>query len=532
MSAFRISELRQSGRLKEAYNLAEQMLKTDGMPDENVRLVKRNMGWVLFDYLKQSVESEQHENSIKTIERIMALELDESETVLFEQYAWKIGKAVFHSAGNIEKMEKMSGMSPEAQRMVRERKNGLQICFGFLKQYPPERPSKVASFLLKAFLKAWKKSPNFLDFADWWDFVNLREDDYKMEQMPDGKKVSSLAERMLIAYTSNLLNGTGNPQAPQLDKKRIDRFLPFLEEVTHRHPDFEFAVYSQSKLYLALNNKDAAFRAVLPFARNNQHNFWVWNYLGDLYPSDPEMQLACFCRALICKAPDKFLTKIRKKAAHLCIQQRKYAEAKHEIEQYVHVRNKHGWSIAHEVSDWQQSDWYATAETVKDNASFYRKQAQKAQNALAQDIPEKIILVTHVHPEKPILHFMKAKDEKGFLNYQGQLESPEPGDVLKVRLQNDENEEYHEMFGAVPATDADQTATDFIHAFSGNADIPEGKDFGFIRGKNTVFLPPDIIGKHGIKNGQQVSGRAGANFDKKKKRWGWSAVSVTLSLTD
>ena len=41
-----------------------------------------------------------------------------------------------------------------------------------------------------------------------------------------------------------------------------------------------------------------------------------------------------------------------------------------------------------------------------------------------------------------------------------------------------------------------------------------------------IFIPPDIVRNHNMEHGELVSGRAVINFNKKKRSWGWKALTI------
>lgn len=528
MTVRKITDLRKSGHIRKAYELAEELLKSGNTQKEEIPAIKKAMGWVLFDYLKIHVTAGNSEKTQKILRKIDELGLDDTNTDLFDQFAWKTGKEVFHLASSLKKRKGQGNVKDAGAPGNADLHPQLQAIFSFCRKYPPRRPSREHSFLLSAFLSAWKKEKQFLDFAEWWDFENFLREDFKETELRDGKKVSALAERALLACADALLN-TASPGKlrPGPDMERLERFLCVLDKITREHPQFMFAVYSKAKLLHALGRNREALTAVLPFARNNTVKYWLWDFLGDLHSEDQELKMACYCKALAIKTPEKFISKIHLKLADLCIRQNLFPEAKTELDRYLEIRSKYGWNVSGNAAEWTKATWYKQTTARSENHSFYLKRAEKAMTILHGDIPELPIVVTHLHNTKRILYFQKGRDEHGFLNYGMLSYTPAVGDIMLAKMRAEGTNGYHKLLDARPAELSELSPQDFMREYEGKVSIHKKKSFGFVdNAEIRVFIPPDILQETEITNNQNVIGLAIASFDKKKKRWGWSAISL------
>ena len=146
MPAKEIKELRQAGKLEEALNMAKSEL--DSEPD-NI-WAKRNIGWVFYEYLKISGETEKIDDFLSWLNQIKNLNLPEDEKMLIDNIAWKIGSFVF---------KYYKSNQPEYAKVIELR--DIAISFNYTK------PSEVYSFLYKAFHKALKETDGYLLFADY-----------------------------------------------------------------------------------------------------------------------------------------------------------------------------------------------------------------------------------------------------------------------------------------------------------------------------------------------------------------------------
>jgi hypothetical protein len=500
MSFKEIKELRQAGKLDEALQMANQALEVE---PENI-WNKRAAAWVYYDYLKKYAQPESFdlfkENSIK----IKDLQLPEDEKMVFDNCAWQIGSLVF----SLQKTEQVDfGKINELFELVRT--------FHFTK------PSEAYSFIYKAFHKGYQNWSGYLTFADWWNFENLRSEDYIKEDF-NGKKMMSIAEQAYIAYAKKLLEGTPlDPFGQQkvIDKDKIQSFLPKLDYLIEKHPDYQYPPYFKAKLLLALGNDGNVLSAFLPFAKQKRNDFWVWELMAEIFLEDQEIQFACYCKALSLKTPEDFLIKLRQSFAEMLIQKRMFTEAKTEIQKVVSTREKHQWKIPNQIMQWTEMEWYKSANSKRDNSDLYLSHLKQAEELLFQDIPEELIVVEFVNENKSMLSFVKDKQKHGFFNYSGKLIKPQIGDLLKVRFSGAGQDGFYKVLRAEKA--ASNYETDALKEFEGTITINENGKFGFVE---DIFIEPTIITKLNLKNNQKVKGTAILSFNKKKEQWGWKVL--------
>ncbi|MGI6323111.1 MAG: DUF7017 domain-containing protein [Bacteroidales bacterium] len=502
MSFKEIKELRQAGKLDEAFQMANQALEAE--PDNIWN--KRAAAWVYYDYLKKTAQPESFEEFKENLIRIKNLQLPENEKMIFDKCAWQIGSMVF----GLQKMEYVDyGKINELFEIIRD--------FHFTK------PSEAYSFIYKSFHKGYKNWSNYLTFADWWNFDNLRSEDYLKEEFK-GKKIMSVAEQAYIAYSKKLLEGKPLDTFGQqrvVDKEKIQSFLPKLDSLIEKHPDYQYPPYFKAKLLLALGNDDNVLSAFLPFARQKRNDFWVWKLMAEIFSKDKDIQFACYCKALSLKTQEVFLVKLRESFAEMLIEKRMYDEAKTEIQNVIATREKHESKIPVQIVQWTEQKWYKSATSKKDNSELYSKHITQAEEILFQEIPEELIVVEFVNKNKNILNFVKDKKKFGFFNYSGNLTKPQIGDLLKVRFNGDGQDGFYKILTAKKA-DSNLTS-DAIKDFEGTINIISPQNFGFIE---DIFVDPKIIEKNKLTDGQTVTGRAILSFNKKKNELGWKAIEI------
>jgi hypothetical protein len=432
MSFKEIKELRQAGKLDEALQMANKALESEPYNIWN----KRAAAWVYYDYLKKNAQPELYEAFKDNLIKIKDLQLPEDEKMVFDNYAWQIGSLVF-ALQNTEHVD--YGKINELFEIIRD--------FNFTK------PSEAYSFIYKAFHKGYQNWSNYLTFADWWNFDNLRSEDYLKEEFK-GKKMMSIAEQAYIAYSKKLLEGEAlDPFGQQrvIDKEKIQSFLPKLDSLIDKHPDYQYPPYFKAKLLLASGSDENVLSAFIPFAKQKRNDFWVWELMAEIFPNDKEIQFACYCKALSLKTPEEFLVKLRQTFSEMLIEKKMYNEAKTEIQKVIATREKHEWKLPNQIVQWTEQEWYKSAIAKKDNQDLYSSHIKQAEEILFQDIPEEIIAVEFVNENKSMLNFVKDKRKFGFFNYSGNLTKPQIGDLLKVRFNGDGQDGFYKILSAKKA---------------------------------------------------------------------------------
>ncbi len=498
MPAKEIKELRQAGKLEEAYAMAKSELEADL---SNI-WSKRNLSWVLYAQLDEVTSN--LDAFMAKINEVKDLDLPVSEEMFFDNISIVISKAArvvsFDTTHDYTKIYRL---------------------FDAIKELPIKRDSKWFSVLFNAMHKGMKESNRYVEFADWWDLENLRSEDFLKEEY-NGKKIMSIAEQAYIAYAKKLLEGTpidAFGQQKLIDKDKIQSFLPKLDYLIEKHPDYQYPPYFKAKLLLALGNDGNVLSAFLPFAKQKRNDFWVWELMAEIFLENKEIQFACYCKALSLKTPEDFLIKLRQAFAEMLIKKSMFNEAKTEIQKVISTREKHQWKIPNRIMQWTEMEWYKTANAKRDNSDVYLRHLKQAEEILFQDIPEELIVIEFVNENKNIISFVKDKQKFGFFNYAEKLIKPQIGDLLKVRFNGAGQDGFYKILSAEKADPED--VSDAVRNFEGVIIIKEGSDFGFVE---DIFIDPGNIKRNQWVTNQTINGKAILSFNKKKGQWGWKMV--------
>lgn len=153
-SSKEITELRKSGKLKEALEMSVSLLEAE--PDNIWN--KRAAAWVYYEFLKSNIIPNQSDTFIEYLEKVKSLALTNEETMLFENIGWQIGSLV---------------MALQKEKTVDY--NTINRVFSIITDFYFVKPSKSYSFIYKAFHKNYENWSNYIEFADWWNFENFAQ---------------------------------------------------------------------------------------------------------------------------------------------------------------------------------------------------------------------------------------------------------------------------------------------------------------------------------------------------------------------
>ncbi len=497
MPAKEIKELRQSGKLDEAYTLAKTELTAD--PD-NI-WTKRNISWVLYSQLDKS--SSNLVAFIVKLNELKALNLPESEDMLFDNLSIVISKA----ARVIAKETTVN-------------QSNLNQLFDSIRVLPLKRNSKWFSVLFNAMHKGMKESNRYIEFADWWNFKNFRPEDFQREKMPNGREVMSVAEQGYITYAKHLLPKHTPFGEEIFDKQKAEQFLPVLSEIAENNSQMQFPPYFVAKLMIALGDKDNMVTTLLPFARRKRGEFWVWQALAEAFSNEPEKIFACYCKALSCKSPEEMLVGLRQKLATILISKKLYNEATTEIDLLVKARTEHEFKIPLEVSAWQSLEWYKNAKPNKSNHEFYHQYIFIADSLLFSDAPEESVIVEFVNSDRKIMNFIASEKKFGFFKYDRFLKDVKIGDILKVRFQSGIQEGIYQVYTVTKAED-ENFRKQYLKEVEGVVRISAGKPFGFL---DQAFIHPSVVSKMKLADGMSIKAQTIKSYNQEKKQWGWKVV--------
>lgn len=545
MSFKEVKELRNNGELEKALETAQNDLARN----ENDIWSKRSLAWVYYDYLKKNAEEVNYKEFSNFLERLAALDLPEDEKMIFDQASWQIGKLINQLNYKSILREDIKSYIDDSGRIeisILEKTlfNYRTNLLGIIKTFHFTKPSESYSFLLKMFMKnssSWHTN-EFIDFADWWDFDNFMNFDYQKRLSSDGKPYMSLAEQAYINYSKFLLQGTqkDSPEEVLSYINRINQFLPKLDLVIEKNPEWDYAIYYKAKLLIKIERHAEVRGFVMPFVKRKRNEFWVWDLLSESYPDNIEMKIACLCKAAMCDAEPTMKAKVHNKLEKLLMIAGKNEAA--EIEGQIAtelkkvIRARLGFNSKNEESqeDAKVSGINESTAQSSSNASeylklearnleFYKQYQRIAEEQFFNEKKPELAIVEFVNRDKKILNFVINKEKAGFFNYSKFLKKVNIGDRLLVRLEGSGINVPYKVL-TLEITDQ-EPGMEVMKAFDGVLNKNENQPFGFV---GDVFIDFILISREQLNNGSSVTGTAIISFNRKKSNWGWKAIDINL----
>lgn len=498
MSFKEITQLRKEGKLEEALTFAQEDYNKE---PENI-WNKRSLSWVYYEFAKKAATEGNINSFLENVQKIKDLQMPSEEKMVFNTLIWEY--------------RKLLASTKVGEKVYFQKANSL---YQSLKGMHFTFPSKEFSVLLTALHNVFKESYQYTEVMGKC-IQYLRPEDFLPEVYND-RKLMPLAERIYYAYGKNILKGepTSNSFGEigyNVDEEKVRDFLPILDSWIEAHPEYTFLPYYKAKMELLLGDTDTLI-TFLPFAKKKKNDFWVWQLLSEIV-IDKEKEFACLCKALTLKTPESFLGRVRTNLAKLLIEKQLYNEARTEIEAVLNEKQESGHKVPNQLQQWQQESWYAQAQLLNDNKALYNKYKGQAEAILYEDILQEVIVLSYVNQEKKIANFVKNKEKQGYFKYDKILKNPQVGQVLKVRMKVfDEEKNAYTLL----TTQEDKMAT--CEALKEQEAVLNIKASG-IGFAGDIFVSQQLIEKNNWINGQLVKLTALLSYDKKKGKWGWTAI--------
>jgi tetratricopeptide (TPR) repeat protein len=410
-----ITRLRKAGQIKEALELARQVMREDSYDIWNVRAY----GWALYYAIKMTVDRDLGAAK-RLVEEFNTLNIPETEDLLLSRREYYSGLTdpsfqLLQQAKAKSKDREYSEALKLYRQAVRQSPQSKEACEGLawelwrcLKDLPKnaqegqivpllheykglhavEKPSDIHSRILERATWVEDRLPNhYIQFVKWWGLENIRYEDRQQQYSQNsGKYFNSLVERIIKA-----LHQAGKKHNEMADFLWISKFIGDNYE---KFPEQEWFPYYYGKALAKTGNLDAAREIVFPIVRAKQTEFWAWDVLASTY-TDPKTKKACLCKSLLCKVKsDSFRVNVHLELADLLQSEGAYPEAKKEILTAVEIRSKKGWKIPGDLQNLQQHEWFINTEAVASNEAFYKSYASDVQDILTARLPWVDALVT------------------------------------------------------------------------------------------------------------------------------------------
>ena len=507
-----IRTLRKSGRLDEAFELAQQSLEE---AVNNIWL-KREIGWVYYAKAKNLAEIGEIEASIEVLKLVAALSFTASEEhLLAKQMPWVCAAIARHFADAYKGKEKDSDFYCNAQQIIDTFGDLIEV----MEQLPLAKPSDGYSLFITHMHKLLKDRPGYAAIFSKIGFEHFSAEDCKPFRTESGRSILPMAEQVYLAYTKALL--LGFKQNSSVAIPLAEEFLPILNRVKISNPEYTWTDYNITKLLIALARTDEAKQFCVDFIKRKSKEFWAWESLGQIYEtSDTELSVACYCMALSCNADEEFLVSVMERGAKVFSKAGYFNEARTEVDRVEKIRLEKWGKISAWLATLKQSDWYKQATPLDNNYAFYNEHKDAAIGVVFST--QKAIIITHLNTEKKIANYIAEDGKVGFFNYSR---------LKKCRIK--EGNIYLTTF--VKESTSGPSDVFFFKDIDANADYPTLRKevcgiikilptgVGFVE---NCFVPSQLIQQYELTSGQTVAATAVRSYDRKKSALSWVVVGI------
>ena len=354
------TKLRKAGRLSEAYAIAKRLL----MQSPDAPWARRSMAWVLNDYAKANAVFDKQQQFLECLHQLSCLSVPFDEPLFWEKIAWTI-----------------RGMVSTVERRKGHRTEFFDALFKEMQSLYFVRPGESYSALFRTFLKLKLTWKGFPEFCRWWQFRYFRPEDYLPTKTSDGRPVRPLAERGFMAYSKCMML--------QHDEALLSEWIPRLTRIRKQYPAYTYIPFYEIRLQILAGKRKEACAMLLAYANQKQHDFWVWELLGDAY-EDEERRFCMYAKALTCKARPEMLLGLREKMVAALLQRDCFSEAKRELELLLQTRRENGWAVSGKLCGMEQADWFQFTQSDENVQEFYAPFARLAEQLVLGQVMDSI----------------------------------------------------------------------------------------------------------------------------------------------
>jgi len=508
--------------------------------------IQKAYGWVLYDHSKYNFQKKYYDLANEFYTKFVSLELPETEDneILYKNFK-KLHQKIDYYLGNINSKDFLKIIKKEIIEQLKTdvEKNKEDILWkiiDFLKyslnsktydinfinkiivnyqKLNPEKPSRIHSLFYYYINELVKNDVKGLNFDLITDIFNPPEDflpDDFNESAKNGKKIMSYAEIFIYSFIKMLLNVT--------DKSKVKNFINKIDFLIIKYPNYIWLNYYKCKLLISVSsNKNEILNSIITFIKLKPKEFWTWSLLGDQLKSEPLKAISCYCKAItICKQ-EKYISKVRQNLAKLLIENKKYSEAKYEIEKIIQIKKSENQNISSEINNWINTDWFKNTESRNSNQSFYNENIKIAEDIVfGNSIIIGVGIITNIDKTSGKAYYIVDREVTGVFKSKKSLQ-PKIGDIFEFKLLIKEING-NKMYEVVECNKTKELPSKEIYKeFEGPIRLSKSKEVGFV---DTILITKNFIESNNLHNNNIIRGIAIYSFNKKRNEFGWKAIKV------
>ncbi len=135
---------------------------------------------------------------------------------------------------------------------------------------------------------------------------------------------------------------------------------------------------------------------------------------------------------------------------------------------------------------------------------------------------QQIGIIDHVNANKKLIHFIISRTINGVIHFSDLPEVFKEGDAISLRLAKYTSKQGNRYRVLTSCRTTKPIPSSILKPFRN--DIREENGMGFT--DDGIFIPPPLIRKNNISDGDFVTGKAVLNYNKKRSEWGWKAIRI------
>lgn len=357
-----------------------------------------------------------------------------------------------------------------------------------------ESPSMLHSRILVVAIRLSKRFGQEFDFAkflDVWGEDNFMSDDWQRNERKKGRpgQFPALVEAAVAQYIAF--------KKLQHDTFYSEQFMALLEQVVQRFPD-----KPELKRYLSLalmrrGDKERALQLHRELAMTLS-KYYVWHELAAMFTHDLDMKTSALCQALSMKVPENFTSEMHRELGWELAREGHMAEALCELETYRTLRERGGWPKSWRYEQLRKRIPADTQPTA-DNRQLYVERAMPIINWVYQDLPQQPAVVVAQFRDKQGKDVARVAMPGGKALFVKPAKLP-AAKYLRVRVLDDNGK--LRLLTAEPAERNDVVPA-FADSVTGDVRIMQGqggKQYGFVEG---CFVPGLLL--QGVANGDTIT---------------------------
>lgn len=268
-------------------------------------------------------------------------------------------------------VSKLKGGQPAPNAVINQIHQALR---SYARQ-PKRRPDNALSNILRELSKIAPHFPFFPGFIRWVGIDGLGAEDWQYNQL-EGSRFPPIAlgiARGLAKWMKAF---------PDAGQEEINLALEWIERVRPVAEGNDALWMDWDKVYLLrrVHRHVEAAGVLGPIIKAKRNEFWVWAEAARLYAEEqPDLALACACRALECGSEPKFTVKVHRELAQMLADRGEFAQASSELAAVIRLRQEQGWGIDEALQELINSSWYDPSVPGAEKASdFYAHHSQDA----------------------------------------------------------------------------------------------------------------------------------------------------------